>query len=302
MKIDRLIGILTYLLQHDKTTAPQLAERFEVSRRTILRDVDTLNLAGIPIVTTQGGDGGISIMDGYKLDKSVLTTDELSSIIAGLKSIDSVSKTSNTERLINKLSTNGNAIVSLHEHILIDLSSQYKDSLSEKIELIKKAISGRKLISFDYYYPKGESTRKIEPYFIKFQWTSWYVFGWCCEREDFRLFKLNRLWNLCITDEQFAPHEIPPERINGGRGYPEPYTIKLLFDKSVRFRLIEDYGLHCYSETAEGLLLDLNYANRDYIMSWVLAFGDKVTVLEPEDFVNEMKEKVEKILEKYKRK
>src|SRR5690349_2339808 len=104
MKIDRLLGIITILLQHNKVTAPELAKRFEVSRRTIHRDIDDICKAGIPIITYQGGDGGISIADGYKLDKSVLSVDELQSIIAGLKSLDSVSDNSRIERLISKLS------------------------------------------------------------------------------------------------------------------------------------------------------------------------------------------------------
>ncbi|MDO8686310.1 MAG: YafY family protein [Clostridiales bacterium] len=299
MKIDRLIGIITILLQNGKTTAPYLAKRFEVSRRTILRDIDTLCQAGIPIVTARGGDGGISIMDGYKLDKCVLTTDEMQSIITGLKSIDSISKTSNLERLLLKLSPS-NAVVSLTDSIVIDLSSHYKDSLSEKISLIKQAIADGKLITFDYYYSKGETKRKIEPYFIAFKWAAWYVFGWCTEREDFRLFKLNRLWDLKITDESYAPRDIPSEKANLDKAHTDQNKIEILFDKSVRFRLIEDYGLHCYTETENGLLLSLEYTNKEYILSWILAFGDKAEVLSPQDVRNEYAEMIKNVAKKYK--
>jgi hypothetical protein len=123
MKLDRLIGILTVLLKSDKTTAPELAQRFEVSSRIILRDLDSLCLAGIPIVTTHGGDGGIAIMEGYKINKSVLTADELQSLVAGLKSIDSVSRQSNFESLMLKLAPDNNAVVSLTDSVVIDLSS-----------------------------------------------------------------------------------------------------------------------------------------------------------------------------------
>lgn len=299
MKIDRLIGILTYLLQNEKATAQELARRFEVSHRTILRDIDSLTLAGIPIVTTQGNNGGISIMNGYKLDKSVLTIDELQNIIIGLKGLGSVSKTSNIEQLIQKLSPRGDSIVSLHDHIFIDLSSYYKDSLSEKIKLIKQAITERRLIEFEYYYAKGKVRRKIEPYFIQFKWTSWYVFGWCCERENFRLFKLNRLWQLLLTDEYFLARPISVDDAKNDMEFSEPYEARFLFDKSVRFRLIEDYGLNCYTETDEGLYLKLNYTNRDYIISWILGFGDKVTVLEPQDFKDELKKIAKNIFDKY---
>ena len=282
MKLDRLIGILTILLQNDKTTAPELAKRFDVSRRTILRDIDTLCLAGIPVVTSRGGDGGISIMEGYKINKNVLTTEELQTLVAGLRSIDSVSKQSNFENLMTKLAPS-DAMVSLTDSVVIDLSSHYKDSLSEKIALFKKAIAGHKTVRFDYYYAKGEMSREIEPYFVEFRWNAWYIFGWCKLREDFRRFKMNRLWNQALTNETFNLRSVPPEKAGAEDAFPELYHAKILFDKSVRFRLIEAYGLHCFEETEDGLLLSLDYTNKEYIYSWVLGFGDKAQVLEPEE-------------------
>ena len=88
MKIDRLIGILSILLQEEKTTAPELAERFEVSRRTINRDIEDLCKAGIPIKTAQGTGGGISIMDGYRMDRTILSSKDMQMILAGLRSLD----------------------------------------------------------------------------------------------------------------------------------------------------------------------------------------------------------------------
>ena len=123
MKLDRLLGILTVLLQNDRVTVPYLAEKFEVSRRTINRDIDSLCQAGIPIVTHQGTGGGISIAEGFKLDKSVLTAYELSGIIAALKGIGSVSEQTGIERTLNKLGANTDAVVSLHEPVIIDLAS-----------------------------------------------------------------------------------------------------------------------------------------------------------------------------------
>ena len=132
MELDRLLGILTVLLQNDRVTARSLAEKFEVNRRTIERDIDALCQAGIPVVTCQGAGGGISIAEGFKLDKSVLTADELSGIFAALKCIGSVLPQSNVERTIDKL--HANAVISMREPIIIDLSSHYKGRLSEKID------------------------------------------------------------------------------------------------------------------------------------------------------------------------
>jgi len=193
MKLDRLLGILTVLLQNDRVTAPELAEKFEVNRRTIGRDIDALCQAGIPIVTHQGVGGGITIAEGFKLDKSVLTTEELSGIVAALKGIGSISERSKLERTLDKLRANSDAVVSMREPVIIDLASHYKGQLTGKIETIKRAVLEARLIEFDYFYEKGESRRRIEPYFIIFQWSSWYVFGFCLERYDWRMFKLLRL-------------------------------------------------------------------------------------------------------------
>ena len=301
MKLDRLIGILTLLLQNRKTTAPKLAKHFEVSRRTILRDIDTLNMAGIPIVATRGGDGGIAIMDGYKINHGVLTTDELQNLIAALKGLDSVSKQSNLENLMGKL-TQGNVVVSLADSIVIDLSSYYKDTLSEKIALIKQAISESRTISFDYYYEKGNTRREIEPYCIEFRWKAWYLFGWCRKRKDFRRFKLNRLWESVLTNEHFSRRAVPDDILNASDVFNEQNrqnNIQIRFDKSVRFRLIEEYGLNCYEENENGLLLSLDYTNKDYIFGWVLGFGDKAEILSPLKIRAEFAEIAKNIFCKY---
>ena len=302
MKLDRLFGILTILLQKDRVTAPELAEKFEVSRRTIGRDIDAMCRAGIPVVAHQGSGGGISIAEGFKLDKSVLTADELSGIIAALKGIGSVSQQSNIERVLDKLRANSDAVVSMREPVVIDLASYDRGQLTDKIELIKCAVLYGQIIEFDYFYEKGESHRHIEPYFVVFQWAAWYVFGFCLERSDFRLFKLGRLWNLRLCDERFAPREIPAEKRDFKAWFEEDKEHKLvaLFDPSEKYQLIETYGLHCYEETAEGLRFEIKFTKREYILVWLLGFGGKVKVLEPEYIVENLKTAAENILSRYK--
>jgi predicted DNA-binding transcriptional regulator YafY len=301
MKLDRLLGILIILLQKDRVTAPELAEKFEVSRRTIGRDIDAMCRAGIPVVARQGSGGGISIAEGFKLDKSVLTADELSGIIAALKGIGSVSEQSNIERVLDKLHANTDAVVSMREPVIIDLASHDRGQLTDKIELIKRAVLYGQIIEFDYFYEKGESHRHIEPYFVIFQWTAWYVFGFCLERSDFRLFKLQRLWNLRLCDERFIPREIPTEKRDFKAWFEEDKENKLvaLFDTSEKYKLIETYGLDCYEETAEGLRFEIKFTKRDYILAWLLGFGGKVKVLEPEYIVKNLKTAAENILSRY---
>jgi predicted DNA-binding transcriptional regulator YafY len=251
-------------------------------------------------VTQQGGCGGISIAEGYKLDKSVLTTDELSSIIAALKGLGSVIGKSQVERMLDKISANKDAVVSLRESVVIDLASYYKGSLTGKIELIKQAIRENRLIEFDYYYEKGESHRCIEPYFIAFQWTAWYVFGFCLLRQDWRLFKLARLPELKKSDEIFTPREIPPEKRDFNARLTDHLRLVALFDLSTKYQLIETYGIHSFTETDSGKLrLEIGYTNRDYMISWLLGFGDKVKVVEPADMAEEIRRIAKNILAGY---
>lgn len=283
MKLDRLLGIVTVLLQNERTTAPYLAQKFEVSRRTITRDIDALCRAGIPVVTTQGAGGGIAIAEGYKLDKSVLTYDELADIIASLKGLGSVSGGSHIERTLDKLSAHKkDAVVSLKENVIIDLASHYKGSLTEKITTIQQAVRESRCIAFDYYYEKGECTRTLAPYYVIFHWSAWYVFGYCALREDWRLFKLARLWNLRVLDAHFTPKEIAPGAMDFHSRFPDDLPLIALFEPCEKYQLIDTYGPDCFTVMPDGRLrLAIGYTNADYTLRWLLSFGDKVEVLSP---------------------
>jgi len=301
MKLDRLLGILTTLLQNDRITAPELAEKFEVNRRTIGRDIDTLCQAGIPVVTHQGVGGGISIAEGFKLDKNILTRDELSGIIAALKGIGSVWEQSQIERTLDKFHAGTDAVVALSEPVIIDLASHYKGQLTGKIELIKRAVLERRLIEFDYFYEKGESHRSIEPHHIIFQWAAWYVFGFCLERQDWRMFKLTRLWNITLCDDTYTPREIPPEKRDFNAQFIED-NIKLVafFDPSEKYQLMEAYGPDCFIETGDGLLFEMGFTNLNYVISWLLGFGGRVQVIEPPEIAEALQAAAKDILERYK--
>ena len=177
MRLERLIGILSILLQKDRATTAELAEKFEVSRRTIIRDIDAINMAGIPIASEKGRGGGMYIMSSYKLDRTVLSSEEMKSILAGLQSLDSVSGTNRYKQLMDKLSAGGSNLNENSGNIIIDLAGWNKSGLSEKIELIKSAMESGETIAFCYYAPSGDSRREIEPYHLIFQWSGWYVWG-----------------------------------------------------------------------------------------------------------------------------
>lgn len=282
MKIDRLIGILSILLQEEKTTAPELAERFEVSRRTINRDIEDLCKAGIPIRTAQGAGGGISIMDGYRMDRTILTSKDMQMILAGLRSLDSVSKSRYYGQLMEKIQTGSSEFIRGRDSMLIDLSSWYKGSLAPKIEVTQSAIEDKNLLEFRYYAPSGESNRMIEPYYLVFRWSSWYVWGWCLDREDYRLFKLNRMDGVAETDRKFVCRDVPMPDSSNEKIFPGGIRVKALFALDMKWRLVEEFGPHCFTETDDGrLLFTADYTDIDNLVTWFLTFGAKVEVLEP---------------------
>ncbi len=299
MKIDRLIGIITVLQQKGKVTAPYLAEKFEVSRRTILRDVEDICRAGIPIVTTQGENGGISIMEGFNLDTTVFTVDEMQALLIGMKTLDSISHTSRHTPLKEKLARQ-KSVIPLADSMLIDLSSFYKDSLSDKIELLRKAISTGKTVRFHYYYSKGEKDKSVNPYLIVFKWSDWYLFGWCNEKQDFRMYKLNRLWELRLTENSFVTQEIPHEKKNFGAHLTDDYFVTAIYDSSVKYRLVEEYGPHSFTVMEDGRLYTrCGFTNPDNTVLWFLGFGDMVEVLDPPEVREKLKAISQNIFKKY---
>ena len=299
MKIDRLIGILTTLQRHGKVTAPYLAEKFEVSRRTINRDIEDLCKAGIPIVTRQGADGGISIMDGFNLDTSVFTADELQAIFIGLKSIDSVSHTDHASRVADKFHGR-QSVISLADAVMIDLSSHHKDSLAAKIELLKAAIHQKRMVGFHYYYQKGEADKRVEPYLIIFKWSSWYLFGYCPERQDFRMYKLNRLWNLEMEEHHFQARDIPADSLDFDSRLPDSNIITAVFDSRQKYRLVEEYGVECCEEREDGrVVFRRGFTNEDVMISWILSFGDAVEILEPPELRKAIGDAAKRIAERY---
>ncbi|MCI8408611.1 MAG: YafY family transcriptional regulator [Lachnospiraceae bacterium] len=301
MKIDRLIGILSILLQQDKVTAPYLAEKFEVSRRTIMRDIEHLCKAGIPLVTTQGQQGGISIMEGYTMDRTLFTSKEMQSILIGLKGLDSVAGTNQYQCLMDKLSMKQNNIQASNSHIQIDLSSWHKSSLTTKIEKIQEAIEKSLEIKFQYYAPKGESERIIEPYVLIFQWASWYIYGYCKKRKEYRLFKLNRMQQIDITETKFLPRPAPEIDFSEEEVFPTTIEAKVAFIPEVKWRLIENYGMDSFTINKDGrLFMESGFTDKENLFYWLLSFGNQVELLEPEGLREEFKRLLEEIQNIYK--
>lgn len=299
MKIDRLIGIIIVLLQKEKVTAPELAEKFEVSRRTINRDIEDICKAGIPVITTQGTNGGISIFEGYKIDKTIFNEKELRAILTGLMSLDSVTQDSKYRKIIDKLGLGKKGIFAT-SHILIDLSSHYKNSLASKMEDIQTAIEQSYELEFTYYNHIGERAFTIDPYLIVFQWSNWYVFGLDHASNKFKLYKLNRLWKLKCTDRKYNVKEIPQDKLEFSNYFTDEIKAVVIFDESVKHRLIEEYGIDCFTKYGNHkLLFEFQFTSKEYLLQWLLSFGYKADLLEPLEIREELKVRLQKMLEIY---
>ena len=276
MKIDRLIGILSILLQKDKITTQELANKFEVSRRTILRDIDALSVAGIPIISEKGQGGGISIMEDYKVDRTVLSSEDMKAILTGLQSLDSVSGTNRYLQLMEKISIDGSAAINVDNHIIIDLSNWDKSAVSDKIELIKAAMEQNLKIAFNYFSQNGERRRMIEPYHLVFQWSDWYVWGYCAQREDYRMFKLTRMTELTLTDEKISDRSVPEYLCDKQWDNTGGIEVTVKFDDSVKWRIIDEFGTDSLKYNEKGdIIVTITWSNVPALYQYVLSFGDR---------------------------
>ncbi|MFV0393738.1 MAG: helix-turn-helix transcriptional regulator [Coprobacillaceae bacterium] len=287
--MNRLFEIVLILLEKEKVTTKELADYFEISRRTVLRDIDKLLVAGVPIMTQSGYEGGISIEEGYQLDKQLISTEERETILQGLQAMDSVSTTPVLPTFINKLLGHTNT-VPYNEVIDIDLSSWYGYTLIPKIEIIKQSIINQTKLTFLYYSNASEEYKKVSPIKISFRWSSWYLVGICNKANDIRYYKLNRIDKLEKTEELFESYTIEHQQEDYFN--ESKYHVKAIFNPKVKYRLVDDYGIHSFIEKEDGIYFERGFVNKEYLISWILSFGSDVMVLEPKELHQEIKNKI----------
>ncbi len=222
-------------------------------------------------------------------------------ILAGLRSLDSVSGSSYYGQLMEKIQAGSSEFITGRDSILIDLSSWYRDSLAPKIEIIQDAIGDRHLIRFRYYAPSGESERTVEPYYLVFRWSNWYLWGWCLSRKDFRLFKLNRMDNVHGTDKTFDCREASVPDLSNEKIFPGEIKVKALFETDQKWRLVEEFGPSCFTENDDGrLLFTANHTDIENLVTWIMTFGDKAELLEPIEAREKISSMVQKMTKVYK--
>lgn len=299
MQVNRLFEIIYILLEKNMITAKELAERFEVSQRTIYRDVETLSTAGIPVYMSKGKGGGISILPDFILNKAILTEEEKKEILSSIRAVNAVSfSDSAPENVLRKL----NNILGENDTDWIEVDfSNWGNAEKEKetFNNLKSAILSKKVVSFDYSSGKGENiSREVCPLKLYFKGQSWYMYGYCRMREDYRFFKLRRIKGLCISKESFnikAPKNIIKE---DNIFNDEFITLKMRIYPKMAYRVYDEFEY--FKKLDDGsFIVTIEYPKGEWLFSYISSFGEECEVLEPQEIREEIKNKIEKMLLNY---
>lgn len=307
MKIDRMLTIIVMLLNRERISAKELAEKFEISVRTVYRDIDTINMAGIPIVSYPGNNGGFGIMENYKLNHQILTLNNMCSMLSALKGINStledVELESSIEKLRNLIPQDKTPHVDLHmEQIIIELPWRYTQKQKQRVKIIQNAINASQLMTITYRnYANETSTRQLEPMSLVFTGYTWYLFAYCHLRADFRVFRLSRIIELQVEDKLFKRRETSYHDLEqASLTNTNSTSITLKFAPQARTR-VEDYFDR---ETIEilntgELIVTVYFPKEEWYFPMIFSFGEHVEVLGPERIRQAVASKIKLMQAKY---
>lgn len=300
MQTGRLFEIVYILSQKRTTTARELAEHFEVSTRTIYRDLDVLSGAGIPIFTDKGKGGGIRLMEGYVLDKGVITPEEKKILLSGLHAV-AATKPDDNRNIIGKLES----LLGQEDSNWIEIDfGNWRNNNQEKnnFNLLKNSILNKYVVNFDYSGLRGiMEERTVEPLKLIFRSTAWYLYGFCQKRQAFRFFKLMRIQNLTVSEIKF-------DRICNNsvlvdtNTYPSgpQIKVKLRFDSSVAYRCYDELTDYTTLENGDvEVEVEIDIINKDFLYNYILSFGDNVEVLSPDSIRKDILDIIHRICKRY---
>lgn len=300
MKNERLFGIVYTLLSEESVTAKELAARFEVSTRTIYRDIDLLSSFNIPIYASKGKNGGISLLDNYKLDKSLLSKEEQNQILFALQSMKKLGVLENDDsELADKMQqifqNKGK------DWIRIDFTDWNNSSEQNHLfELVKQAVLEERKLEFDYYNSYGEkSERKVEPLQICFKHKAWYVQAYDETKEAYRFFKVTRIKNLKLLDETFV-RDMPEEKKEQKEYEPEIVHLELEIAKEMAYRVYDEFDSDEITVTEEGnFIVKTSYPDGEWVYGFILSFGEYIRVISPTEVIKRIKEKLKASMAQY---
>lgn len=293
MKVERLLGITMILLSRRRVNAQTLADKYEVSLRTIYRDLETINAAGIPIVSYAGTDGGYEIMEKYRIERQIVTLEDLKSILVALKGVQA----SLDDREMDDLLTKIKALVAKSEQdqmedegetLVFDTNLWHGGGIKDKSVLVslRQASKHRSVVSFLYTNTEGTAEqREVEPIGLAWKGYAWYLYAYCRTRQDYRTFRVSRLSSLKVHLEQFPSRGVLMEELDARWGNQETgpaVSLLLRFKPRLRVRVEEAFGVENVETEADGsLLVRASYPDNHWMYGMLLSYGPDLRVLEP---------------------
>lgn len=298
MKIDRLFSIVNILINNQTVTASELAEYFNVSVRTIYRDIEILSANRVPIYSTQGKGGGISILDGYSIDKTLFSDNEQKQILMALQSVNATRKI-NVDELFSKLRSLFKK--NIVDWIEIDFSGwEQSKKDKENFEFIRDSIINSKSISFIYFNNKGENSERIvEPYKLFFKGYHWYIYGYCRKRKDFRFFKLTRIENLMGINDEFISKSPSNAITDYNDKCEELIKVKLKIDISMAARVYDEFRNGTITLENDKFIVECNIPKTKWIYNEFFSYGNCIEIIEPLEVREEFKKRLKEIMKKY---
>lgn len=297
MKINRLFEIIYILLDVERITAKELAERFEVSTRTIYRDVEDLSAAGIPIYMSKGKNGGIALLPDYTLNKTLMTEEEKIIILSALQGLNAFDESSVDDTLSKLSAFFGDKNQGFYEIDFDDWGSLIKD----QFEKSKQAIISKRLLSFDYLSSLNEqSKRTVEPYKLWFKEKNWYLKAYCLKKKEVRIFRFSRMKNVIIEDETFIARDLnlhyPINEINS---YPMVEVV-LRVNLSQEYRVLDEFPGEDVVQNKDGsFTVKMSHVEDEWLYGYILSFGPSATVLKPIRIRGIIQEMLRKTLDNY---
>ena len=296
MKIDRLFQIVYILLEKKNVTAKMLSEHFEVSQRTIYRDIDVLGQCGVPVYTTKGKGGGIALLENFILDKSAMTEQEQNQILMALQSMPKGGK----EDIGQTLKKYSSFFKKSNENwIQVDFS-QWGEQREFVFDVLKQAIINKNVISFSYYNSSGEmSQRKAEPYQLWFKSKNWYIKAYCRSKQDLRLFKISRMRDVSVTEEVFDTiWQNKEQKIN--ENIFEDITIILEIDSAVAYRVYDEFEIEQIEKKQNGnFCVKMNCIENSWVYDYIISWGEYAVVKEPLSVRKNVEQKIKNMIKKY---
>ncbi len=301
MKIERLYAITVYLLNHGRTSAAKLARHFEVSLRTVQRDMDSLCQAGIPIIAIGGAAGGYEISDRFVMDRGFATTDDYSYIQTALRGLVSATEDQKAKNVLEKFS---HASDSGENGMILDFSA-LQEIDRELLRTLQTAALEKRTVEFTYTNNNLETrTHTVEPVAVIYRWYAWYLLAYSRYKQDYRTYKLVRMSDLKVTDQPFErEHKSAADILRETEGSDSRrYTEITVKCKAAAKARVKEYLKGCVTrEFPDGsaLMKATVVENEQFWLGTLLSLGDGVEVIAPEEIRVRLLESAEKIVSLY---